>query len=417
MRDPADPVNDASGDAVDNAGAAGCAAGVGQPPAADDWAGLLGDLAITPASAEPAHAAPAQAEAAAAATQPALDPARPRAGRPDPLQGVARAPYRYDFNHVMRRVDAHHADKPRLGTARRPVDEPVRLGQPADLSFAPSGLAGVTLDDRSGKPRIEVRFFGLFGPNGPLPLHLTAYARERRMHKADETFGRFADMFHHRLLLLFYRSWAQAQPTVSLDRPAEDRFADFVGSMVGVGGPAWRQRDAAPDHARLAFAGLLSRQVRNADGLARLLSGYLGMQVRVEQFVGRWMPLPAAERSRIGRRAASRRMSTSQLGVSAVLGQAVFDRQHHFRVHVGPLSLPAFEALLPVGQALPAVQALLKDYVGLEFGWDLRLELDRPQVPACRPGRYGRLGWTTWLGPPPAGRPAALNLVPNPLTS
>ena len=355
----------------------------------------------------------------APATGPAgPDPATtpPAATRPDPLIDVARAPHRHDFFHVMRRVDAHHANQPRLGTARRPVDEAVRLGQAADLSFAPSGLAGITLDDRSGKPRIEVRFLGLFGPNGPLPLHLTAYARERRMHKGDETFGRFADMFHHRLLLLFYRAWAQAQPTVSLDRPQEDRFADYVGSMIGVGGQAWRGRDAAPDHARLAFAGLLSRQVRNADGLAHLLSGYLGMQVRVEQFVGRWMPLPAAERSRIGRRAASRRMSTSQLGVSTVLGQAVFDRQHHFRVHVGPLSLAAFEALLPVGSALPAIQALLKHYVGLEFGWDLRLELDRSQVPACRPGRYGRLGWTTWLGPPPAGQPAALNLVPNPLT-
>ena len=391
-------------------------------------------VASPPVSVEAAVVAAATAEASAsmatappglATAPPVRRPARPspalprgpRGPRVDPLIEVAQAPHRHDFLHVLRRVDAHHRDKPRLGTARRPVDEPVRLGQAADLSFAPSELSAVSLQDRSGKPRIEVRFFGLFGPNGPLPLHLTAYARERRMHKADETFGRFADLFHHRLLLLFYRAWAQAQPTASLDRPDDDRFADYVGSMIGVGGPAWRKRDAAPDHARLAFAGLLSRQVRHADGLAHLLSGYLGMAVRVEQFVGRWMPLPAAERTRIGRRAASRRQSTSQLGVSAVLGQAVFDRQHHFRVHVGPLSLQAFEALLPVGQALPAVQALLKHYVGLEFGWDLRLELARNQVPACRPGRYGRLGWTSWLGQPPPGQPAALNLVPNPLTS
>ena len=375
-----------------------------QASAADDAADAM--------SAQLAAQLPVDAAPAAAPTP---------APRRHPLADVAAAPHRWDFYRVMRLVDARHADKPKLGTARRPVDEPVRLGQAVELAFAPTSLSDVTLEDRSGKPRIEVRFFGLFGPNGPLPLHLTGYVRERqkpwRKDRDDETLARFADMFHHRLLLLFYRAWAQAQPTVSLDRPDEDRFADYVGSTIGVGGKPWRDRDAAPDHARLAFAGLLSRQVRNADGLAHLLSGYLGKPVRVEQFVGRWMPLLEAERSRIGRRAASRRMSTSQLGVSAVLGRSVFDRQHHFRVHIGPLSLAAFEALLPVGSALPALQALLKQYVGLEFGWDLRLELDKTQVPACRPGRYGRLGWTTWLNRPPGDRPAVLNLVPNPLHS
>ncbi len=337
---------------------------------------------------------------------PARDPAR------DPVREMAAAPHRYDFFHALRLIEAQHPDKPRLGTARRPVDEPVRLGQAADLSFAGASLSAVEPADRCGRPRIEVRFFGLFGPNGPLPLHLTAYARERRLHKGDETFGRFADLFHHRLLLLFYRAWAQAQPSVSLDRPGEDRFADYVGSLLGVGGAAWRDRDAAPNHARLAFAGLLSRQVRNADGLAHLLSGFLGLQVRVQQFVGRWMALPEAERTRIGRRAASRRVSTAQLGASAVLGRAVFDRQHHVRIHIGPLQLPAFEALLPVGSALPAVQALVAQYIGLEFGWDLRLELDKSQLPHCRPGRYGRLGWTSWLGAPRGNKPAALNLIP-----
>jgi type VI secretion system protein ImpH len=337
------------------------------------------------------------------------------------LQDAAAQPHRHDFFQLLRSLDALHPDKPRLGTARRPVDEPLRLGQPAELAFAPSPLAAVHPLGRDGRPRIDVRFFGLFGPNGPLPLHLTAYARERRMHKGDETVERFADLFHHRLLLLFYRAWAQAQPTASLDRPGEDRFADYVGALIGVGGGAWRGRDAAPDHARLAFAGVLSRQVRNADGLAHLLSGFLRMPVRVEPFVGRWMPLPEAERSRIGRRAASRRQSTAQLGASAVLGRAVFDRQHHFRLHIGPLTLAAFEDLLPVGRALPAVKALVQQYLGLEFGWELQLELRKTEIPPCRlgngPGRSSRLGWTTWLGAPPGKRPAVLNLVANPLQS
>lgn len=348
------------------------------------------------------------------------------------LQDAAAQPHRHDFFQLMRSLDALFADKPRLGTARRPADEPVRLGQTTDLAFAPSALADVLLhDDRGGKPRIKVHFFGLFGPNGPLPLHLTAYARERRLNVkakradgktvSDDTFERFADLFHHRLLLLFYRAWAQAQPAASLDRPQEDRFADFIGALIGTGGAAWRGRDAAPDHARLHAAGLLARQVRHADGLAELLGGFLGMPVRVEPFVGRWMPLPEAERSRIGQRRASRRLSTAQLGASAVLGRAVFDRQHHIRLHIGPLRLAAFEDLLPPGRALPAVRALVQQYLGLEFGWALRLELDKTELPPCRLGpgtdRGNRLGWTTWLGRPPQGKPAVLDLVGNRLQS
>lgn len=343
------------------------------------------------------------------------DARRARAARL--LQDAAAQPQGHDFYQLMRSLDALFADKPRLGTARRPADEPLRMGQPAELAFAANPLAGVRLQARGGRPRIEVNFFGLFGPNGPLPLHMTAYARERRLHKGDETIERFADLFHHRLLLLFYRAWAQAQPTASLDRPQEDRFADFIGALIGSGGAAWRDRDAAPDHARLHAAGLLARQVRHADGLAELLGGFLGMPVRVEPFVGRWMPLPEAERSRIGRRRASRRLSTAQLGTSAVLGRAVFDRQHHIRLHIGPLRLAAFEDLLPAGRALPAVRALVQQYLGLEFGWDLRLELDKEELPPCRLGQASRLGWTTWLGRPPPGRPATLDLVGNRLHS
>jgi type VI secretion system protein ImpH len=339
--------------------------------------------------------------------------------RADFFRAIAAEPHRFDFFHAMRLIEALHPDRPRLGQARRPADEPVRMGQAADLSFATSTLSKVVLGDRCGRPRVEVRFFGLFGPNGPLPLHLTAYARERRLHKGDETFGRFADWFHHRLLLMFYRAWAQAQPTASLDRPGEDRFADYVGSLVGHGGKEWQRRDAAPDHARLAFSGLLSRQARNADGLARLLTGFLSTPVRVESFVGRWMPLPESERTRIGRRGVTRRLSSSQLGASAVMGRSVFDRQHHFSIHIGPLSRDALESLLPTGSALPAVQALVRQWVGLEFGWDLRLRVADDQRPACRPGRQGRLGWTTWLGRregvSPCG-PTELTLVPNTAT-
>ena len=332
--------------------------------------------------------------------------------RTDALRGIAAEPWRYDFFHAMRLLENQYPDKPRFGTARRPADEPVRLGQSADMSFAQSSLHAVAPASATSKPRIEVRFFGLFGPNGPLPHHLTEYARQRLMHHGDATFARFADMFHHRLLLLFYRAWAQAQPTVGLDRPHDDRFGAYVGSLVGLGAPGMSGRDAAPDHAKLYFSGIFSRQARNADGLASVLSGFLRRPARVEQFAGVWLELPKSERTRIGGAKSRRATPNAALGGGAVLGQMVWDRQHNFRVHIGPLDQDVFEGLLPGGKALPAVIALVEQYIGLELGWDLKLGLKADQVKASCLGRHGRLGWTSWLGMKDRRQTAELVLAP-----
>ena len=54
------------------------------------------------------------------------------------LDDLARAPYRHDFYQALRRIECLHPGKPRLGQSLRPVDDPVRLGQEASLSFAPA---------------------------------------------------------------------------------------------------------------------------------------------------------------------------------------------------------------------------------------------------------------------------------------
>jgi type VI secretion system protein ImpH len=332
----------------------------------------------------------------------------------DTLAAMADAPWSFDYFQALRRIDARQPGKPRLGTARRPADEPLRLGQAPEMSFAPASLHAVLPPANGRPPRIEVRFFGLFGPNGPLPLHLTEYARNRALHHADPTLVRFADLFHHRRLLLFYRAWAQAQPVVGRDRPDDDSFADIVGSLIGVGIPALRGRDPMADEVKLHFAGLLSRQVRNADGLAHLLSGYLGRPVQVEQFAGHWMPLLLDERSRLGRVLGGRENASARLGGGAVLGKMLWDRQHGIRLHIGPLDRKAFTSLLPDGKALPAVMALVKQYIGHEFEWDLVLGHVAEQVEPSRLGQHARLGWTSWVGRPrPDARGVAgLRLAP-----
>lgn len=322
----------------------------------------------------------------------------PLAEREALLRALEAEPYRHDFYATLRRIECLFADRPRIGCAARPADEPLRLGQAVSMAFAPAAIAAFEPADGDRPPRLVQHFFGLLGPNGPLPLHLTGHARERLM-QGDATMARFLDVFHHRLLELFYRAWAQAQPTVSLDRP-DDRFADYVGSLIGIGDERLRRRDAAGDRVKLFHAGLLARQVRNADGLQALLASCFGLAVRIEPFVGHWMTLPASDRTRLGRRESAR------LGAGTVVGARVWDRQHKFRIHLGPLGLAQYEEFLPGGSALPRLLALVRQYLGRELDWDLRLWLVRAEVPPTRPGRFGRLGWTTWVGRPRTGHDA-----------
>ena len=137
-------------------------------------------------------------------------------------------PVTRDFYLTLRRLEIIHRDRPRLGEGVRVSEEPVRLGQKPTLAFEASTILATDPRKDGLPPRLEVGFFGVFGPNGPLPLHLTEYAHQRMHHSHDGTLVQFLNIFHHRMLTLFYRAWANSQPTVSRDRPDSDRFARFV---------------------------------------------------------------------------------------------------------------------------------------------------------------------------------------------
>jgi type VI secretion system protein ImpH len=311
---------------------------------------------------------------------------------PDLLDAVAAEPHRHDFYALMRHIEAFTPHLPLLGSSARPADEAVRLAQDVSLSFAPAPLAALIRDERSPVPRLVQRFFGLLGPNGPLPLHLTDFARERALHHGDTAFARLLDTLLHRFLLLFYRAWAQGRPVHGLDRPKHDRFAFYVGALTGLADEASRHRDAVSDHAKLHFAGLANMQTRPAVVLESMAGALLRMPVRLEPYRGHWMTLPAEERT------ALRASSFSQLGRGAVLGAHVWDRQHAFRLVIGPLTLMQYESLLPGGAALPVLVALVRRHLNGELAWDAQLVLAADQVPTAQPGRYGRLGYSAWLG-------------------
>ncbi|MDR7343355.1 type VI secretion system protein ImpH [Pantoea alhagi] len=314
--------------------------------------------------------------------------------------GLMQAPWRYDLFQMLRRIDAQGGAKYPLGRAPLPRYEPLRIGQAPSLAFAPSTLAAVSARQDSELHDVSILSFGLFGPGGPLPLHMTEHARERLHHHQDPSLTAFADLFHHRLTLLFYRAWADAQPTVSLDRPDGQRFDRYLASLIGMGQPAQRQQGRLSEHARLMLAGHLSRHGRDAEGLEKVLRHYFNVPVRIEQNLPQWLALDKRERARLG---AGRQMS--RLGESSFLGTAVRDVQHKLRIEIGPLTLVRYQQFLPGERHAEELRDWVRQYLGIEYVWEVRLLLDAQEVPGTTLGSAGRLGYSAWLGQQPHPQP------------
>ncbi len=208
------------------------------------------------------------------------------------IEELARRPYAFDFYRAVRLLENQSPESPRIGYSVSPAEDPVRFWQKPSLRFAPATLDSVRPGGPDSPPRVAVNFFGLFGPNAPLPPHITEFVLERELHHHDPTITAFFNLFHHRLISLFYRAWAAGQKAVDLDRPDGQRFAVYIGSLFGIGMEALQERDLVPDKAKLFFAGRLSNQTRNAEGLEAILREYFHLPVEVQPFTGRWLHLP-----------------------------------------------------------------------------------------------------------------------------
>jgi type VI secretion system protein ImpH len=308
------------------------------------------------------------------------------------LRQLAAAPYAVDFHQAMRRLERAFPSAPRWGEAIRPREEPVRLGQDPFLAFAPSSLVDFRSTEERA-PRLGVAFLGLFGPHGPLPLHLTEYVRERIRNFGDETLAAFADLFHHRILVLFHRAWAHGRPTASRDRRNADRFVTFVGALCGLGLPSLAGPGGTGDLEKLQFAGRFGASAKNPDGLCAVLAGNLELPVAVREFIGEWLEVPDPSRFRLGHSP-----EVSSLGRTTVLGRRVFSRAQKFRVVLGPLNDRDFARFLPNQKSLAHLSELVHAYAGRELSWDLELVPAVGSATQLRLGRGGRIGFNAVLG-------------------
>jgi type VI secretion system protein ImpH len=306
------------------------------------------------------------------------------------LQHLKEEPWRFDYFAVLRYLERAAADRPRIGDSAARREEFVQFGQDPFMEFPASNLARVEYNE--GKPlSVFVKYLGLLGPQGALPLSTTEEAYHYGLAQ-DDSFPRFLDIFNNRFIQLFFRAWADSRPIVQHDRPDADRFVAYIGSTVGVGSAPYLNLDSVPDDAKLEFAGLLGAQAKCASRLAGAIRGLFHVDAEVDEFVGMSLELEPADQTRLGQ-------NSSRLGENVLIGRSVFSVQDKVRVLIFTKSLKEYMRFLPSGDLCELLADLIFFYNGEQLDWDVELALPAGEAAPVRIGSFGQLGWTTWMAP------------------
>jgi type VI secretion system protein ImpH len=306
------------------------------------------------------------------------------------LRNLEAEPWRFDYFAVLRQLERMFQDRPRIGDSASRRDEFIQLGQDPFMDFPASNLARVEQGDN--KPlKVFVRYLGLLGPQGALPLATTEETYHYMLER-DEAFPRFLDIFNHRFIQLFFRAWADSRPIVQHDRPDADRFVAYIGSAIGVGSKPFQNLDSVPDTAKLGFAGLLGAQAKSASRLAGAVCGLFNVKAEVEEFIGTRLMIEAAEWTILGKR-------YNMLGEDALLGRTIFSVQDKIRVRIFTKNLAQYIRFLPTGDLCEPLADLVFLYNGEQLDWDAELAIPAGAAEPIRIGKFGQLGWTTWMAP------------------
>ena len=329
---------------------------------------------------------------------PASDAARQHEQRDRPSSHAARL--LAAFLATRRRCAARLRSLPPVALARRARGGPVRhwarhasgrrtaADRPTpSLAFAPSTLATATAPSEGAKPRVSIYSFGLFGPNGPLPLHLTEFARDRARNHDDPALTAFADLFHHRLILLFYRAWADAQPTVSLDRGHGGAVRRYIASLIHL---ASRRRRRATRGCRImpdtSWPDIWSGRRAIPEGLQQILRA-ARRAGRDRRCLPHWMTVERAAAPRVARTRPRARSATARR-----LAWPCATRSRNSSSGSGPCRASSTR-LLPGAPLRMQLVHWVRHYLGFEWKWDVRLIMAAGQVTGNTLGHGQQLGW------------------------
>lgn len=304
--------------------------------------------------------------------------------------------YEFSFFKAVELLEKFSPAKKRIGTTIEPDKEPVRFKVSPGLSFPASDIAGLKKNVEENLTEMDVTFMGLIGPSGLLPNWYNELAIAQRK-KKDHALIDFLNIFHHRLISLFYLAWKKPRFPENYESGAGDRLSRHLLSLAGLGTSGMVGMLGLPRESLTFYSGLLSLPVASARSIEAVIEYFSGAKTIVDQFVERDVPFDETDYTRLGQ-------ANAVLGKDAVCGTHVKECQTKFRVNVGPVAYDTYMRLMPTGDLLFPVFSLIRYMVGIEFEFEIKAILQKEDVPGCILGQKGAgqnmLGLTTWAASP-----------------
>ncbi|MGA8152325.1 MAG: type VI secretion system baseplate subunit TssG [Terriglobales bacterium] len=315
---------------------------------------------------------------------------------------LRREPFRFEFFQAVRLLEKLRPARTPVGKFEQPAEEVAHFGVHPSLAFPASQIQSIDWPENA-PARMTVNFMGLTGAEGTLPDPYTSLVIER-LRSSDTSLRDFLDIFNHRMISLFYRAWRKFRFDVAYERGERTRFSVQLLGLVGLGTDGLQERQAIPDDALIHYSGLLAQRPRSAQALRQILADYFEVPVEVEQFSGAWYPLQPDTQCSLSESASE----SEELGFGAVVGDAVWNQQSRVRIVLGPLGLERYSDFLPDGSCWEPLRAWVRFFSNDEWDFEVKLVLEREQVPACElgadEGSMPQLGWVSWLKSVPLGR-------------
>ncbi len=245
-------------------------------------------------------------------------------------------------------------------------------------------------NDGSVASTLAVSFMGISGVSGILPQHYTRLIMSRSK-QHDTTLADFLDLFNHRLVSLYYRSWLKYRFPLQYENSIQSGNVDPVSKVIkSISG----KYDKLSGDLPIYYAGHFSRMTRSTTSLEHILRDFLKVPVVVKSFTGQWIDVQKKDRAVIGTKVHGR---NNQLGHGVLFGKRYWDVQSKISIDIGAVDEKTNMNLMAGKQKYNILKRLILNYVPSHISIDLNISVLRTSGSTASFGKGMRLSEIGWL--------------------